>query len=72
MIKFNLNISIDKIKICQQDSLFLVGSSKILGEWNLNKAIEMKLKQNEDRWSLCSATSNSSFNSIEKDPLDNQ
>ncbi len=71
MIKFNLSISIEDVKICKQDSLFLIGSAKFLGEWDLKKAIEMKLKFNEDNWSLCSATSNSSFNSVET-VIDNQ
>lgn len=61
MIKFNLSIAIDKAKVCKQDSVFLTGSSPCLGSWNLSKAIEMKFKHNEDNWSLCSATSNSSL-----------
>ena len=68
MIKFNLSISTDSVSVCKQDSLFVCGSSKFLGEWDLNEAIEMKLKHNEDNWSLCSGTSNSSFTSTEKVP----
>lgn len=65
LIKFNLSISVENIKVCKQDSIFLCGSSNFLGAWNLNKAIEMKMKSNEDNGSLCSATSNSSLCSIE-------
>lgn len=61
MIKFNLSIAIDKAQVCKQDSVFLTGSSSFLGSWNLSDAIEMKFKHNEDNWSLCSATSNSSL-----------
>lgn len=69
MIKFNLSISIESTKICKQDSVFLCGSASFLGEWNLNKAIEMKFKHNnDDNLSVCSATSNSSLCSVEKEP----
>ncbi len=69
MIKFNLSISIENTKICKQDSVFLCGSASFLGDWNLNKAVEMKFKHNnDDNLSLCSATSNSSLCSVEKEP----
>ncbi len=65
IIKFNLSIVVEKSQICKQDSVFVVGESKSLGASNVKKAIEMKLKNNEDTWSLSSATSNSSLCSVE-------
>ena len=66
LIKFNLSINVDKAKICKQDSVFVTGTADFLGGANLSKAIEMKFKHNEDNWSLCSATSNSSLASVDK------
>lgn len=65
MLKCNLNICTETTRICKQDSVFIVGSAEFLGAWNMNKAIELKIKQNEDNTSLCSATSNSSLCSAE-------
>jgi len=60
IIKFNLNVSIEAAKLCKQDSLFVIGSTSFLGSWNLSKAIEMKLK-NDDSLPIFSTTSNSSL-----------
>ena len=42
MIKFNLSLSLDNVSVTNKDSVFLTGSCKQLGEWHLNKAIEMR------------------------------
>lgn len=69
MIKFNLSISIEKTNICKQDSVFISGSTSFLGEWNLYKAVEMKIKHDiNENVPLCTATSNSTLCSIEKEP----
>jgi hypothetical protein len=59
MIKFNLSLSLDSVSVTNKDSVFLTGSCKQLGEWNLNKAIEMRPKPGDDTGSVCS---NSSLN----------
>ncbi len=56
---------VEKSQICKQDSVFVVGESESLGASNVQKAIQMKFKYNEDTWSLSSATSNSSLCSVE-------
>ena len=60
MIKFNLCLSLDSVKVTSKDSLFVVGSSKSLGEWNLNQAVEMHMKL-DDAGSLSSLSSSSSL-----------
>lgn len=60
MIKFSLCLSLDSVKVTSKDSLFVVGSSKSLGEWNLNNAVEMRMKLADDTGSLSSLSSNSS------------
>ena len=60
MIKFNLCLSLESVKVHSKDSLFVCGSCKSLGEWNVNNAIEMRMKLSDDTGSLSSLSSNSS------------
>lgn len=56
-IKFQLSFSIDDARTnfnANKDSVYLSGSSKILGCWNLNHATEMKLKLNDGYNEQCS------------------
>ena len=63
MIKFNLSLSLENVLVTNKDSVFLTGSCKQLGEWNLNRAIEMRMKPTDDTGSMCSNSSlNENFN----------
>ena len=67
MIKFHLSLSLENVKLNSKDSLFVCGSSSCLGEWNLTKAVEMKMKLIDDQNSLSSFSSYSSLNDITND-----
>jgi glycerophosphocholine phosphodiesterase GPCPD1 len=68
IVKFQLNLDIDDSNTSNfnlnRDTLFLCGSCDYLGNWNLNNAIEMKLKSNLcERGSLSTSCSSLSSNS---------
>lgn len=62
MIKFNLSLSLDSVQVNTKDSLFVCGSAKSLGEWNVHKAVEMRMKQSDETGSLSSVSSNENLN----------
>ncbi len=62
MIKFNLSLSLDSVQVNPRDSLFVCGSTKSLGEWNVSKAVEMRMKQTDETSSLSSVSSNENLN----------
>ena len=66
LLKFQLTLDIDEALIASynlnKDVLYVSGSSDFLGNWNLNKAIEMKFKTNLGERS-CLSTSCSSLSS---------
>ena len=69
-LKFRLNLDIDESLLIassfhlSKDTLFICGSSDFLGNWNLNKAVEMKYTSvNLSEHMSCLSTSCSSLSS---------
>jgi hypothetical protein len=67
ILKFQLNFTVDEADLnsfnINKDTIFIGGSAKCLGNWNLNEAVEMKLKSNLYEQRLTTSTSSLSSNS---------
>lgn len=68
LLKFQLTLDIDEALIASynlnKDVLYISGSSDFLGNWNLNRAVEMKYRTNlGERGCLSTSCSSLSSNS---------
>ena len=70
MIKFELSLNVESCRLSSRDSVFICGSARCLGQWNVLNAVEMRLKPvaDEAASSLSSLSSSSSCELL----LDNQ
>lgn len=67
ILKFQLSFTVDEAALnsfkINKDTIFISGSVQCLGNWNINEAIEMKLKSNLYEQRLTTSTSSLSSNS---------